>query len=295
MSRARTRVKVKETPITRRQAAAEFGRKKAKLRRQQSHKRYLLIGCAALVLSFGAGSWWMIHSGKFEQATAEANANFWQWTADIGFRLDQVTLTGRTHSDAKTVTKALGIKQGDPILGVSLAELKTRLESVAEIKTVTIERRLPNQIFIAVTERVPAALWQYEGNLQLIDREGVVLSREKYPEKLALPTVVGADAPKHMDELMALLDTVPSLKMDVAAAVRVGSRRWNIQLTRGIVIMLPEDEPVAAWKRFASLVETKELLTKAIKSVDMRMEDRIFIMPVEEKKSPITLTNMRDI
>ena len=223
-----------------------------------------------------------------------ASDRFWQATGEVGFRLDQVTLTGRNHANADEIKKALSVTQGEPLLAVSLPEMKARLEAVPEVKSVVIARDLPDRLSIVIAERVPVAIWQNDGNLQLVDREGVVLERSRYRENVTLPVVVGADAPKHMTELMALLDSVPSLKTDVVAAVRVGSRRWNIQLSRNIVVMLPEDAPDAAWKRFADLVESKGLLAKAIRTVDMRMEDRVFITPVEEKKNPITLTGARD-
>ncbi|MFZ4542213.1 MAG: cell division protein FtsQ/DivIB, partial [Rickettsiales bacterium] len=78
------------------------------------------------------------------------------------------------------------------------------------------------------------------------------------------------------------------------AAVRIGQRRWNVQLARDVVVMLPEEKPAEAWKRFATLVEKEALLSKAIRSVDMRVEDRVFIMPLEQQQNPITLTTARD-
>jgi cell division protein FtsQ len=129
----------------------------------------------------------------------------------------------------------------------------------------------------------------------LIDEDGMVLSRQRYPNVGILPVIVGQDAPKHVKEFAAVLARVPSLRQEVVAAVRVGERRWNIQLKRDIVVMLPEREPEAAWQRFAGLVQTEALLTKAIRSVDMRMEDRVFIMPSEQQQNPITLTTAKDV
>ena len=121
-----------------------------------------------------------------------------------------------------------------------------------------------------------------------------MLARDTYHEKMALPLVVGEDAPAHIGELMSMLESVPSLMADVTAAVRVGGRRWNIEINHEITVLLPEDAPEKAWARFAKLVAEKGLLTKAIRSVDMRMEDRVFIMPVEEHKNPVTQNNARD-
>lgn len=294
MSSSRARVKVKETPVTRAQAAAEFGRKKAKLRRKQWNRRAFMAGGAVLLVYVVVVSWMHMRNGRLEEAANHWSESFWLRTAGLGFRLDQVTLEGREHADAAAIRQALGIVQGAPILAVSLAEMKTRLEAVPEVKSVGITRVLPNQLAITIHERNPAAWWQQGGEQQLIDAEGVVLARSKYSDTLSLPVVVGEDAPKHVGELLALLNAAPGLKPDVVAAVRVGQRRWNVQLTREVVVMLPEENPVAAWKRFADLAEKDALLSKAIRSVDMRVEDRVFIMPIEQKQSPITLTTARE-
>jgi cell division protein FtsQ len=128
----------------------------------------------------------------------------------------------------------------------------------------------------------------------LVDAEGVVLSSEKYEAKETLPVIVGNDAPQHVRELLALLNAAPSVKPQVAAAVRVGDRRWNVRLANNVTVMLPEENAKAAWTRFSRLVDREGLLTKAIRSVDMRMEDRVFIMPLEQQQNPITLTTARD-
>jgi cell division protein FtsQ len=290
----RARVKVKQKGVTRAQAVQEFGRKKAKQRRQHIKRRMLMGGGLALIAYGLVGGWWLVYTGKFHEALTQANKGFWQTTANAGLRVDQVTLVGRKHADAKEIKAALNLKQGAPILAVELEAMKTRLLSIPEVKSAVITRTLPNQLTITISERKPSAWWQMGGVQKLIDAEGTVLARDKYNGKLSLPVVVGEDAPKHVSELLALLNIAPSLKPDVVAAVRIGKRRWNIELAHEVVVMLPEENPAAAWKRFAKLVEKEALLAKAIRSVDMRMEDRVFIMPLEQEKNPITLTTARD-
>jgi cell division protein FtsQ len=290
----RARVKVKQKGVTRAQAVEEFGRKKARQRRQQLKRRVLMGGGLALMAYGLIGSWWLMHTGKLQAAMQDSRAQFWQQTAALGFRVDQVTLTGRKHADAKEIKAALGMAQGAPILELSLDEMQGRLLAIPEIKSAMITRMLPNQLVVTIAERVPAAWWQKGGVQQLIDAEGKLLSRDKYQGKLVLPVVVGEDAPKHVGQLLALLNTAPSIKPDVVAAVRIGQRRWNVQLANEVVVMLPEENPGDAWKRFAELVEKEALMSKAIRSVDMRVEDRVFIMPLEQEKNPITLTTARE-
>lgn len=293
MSKRRARVQQKAMP-TRAQAVAEFGRKKAKLRRQQWKRRAFMMGGIGFASYALVGGYILYHTGRIQHAAEVTSQAFWQITADAGFTVQQVYLEGRVHADAASVKAALGVMQGTPILSVSLTEMRDRLEKIPEVKSVTITRALPDRIAVRLTERVPSALWQHEGETALVDAEGVVLAAEKYHGVKGLPVIVGDDAPKHVGELIALLDSTPALKPDVVAAVRIGARRWNVQLKRDIVVMLPEDSPGEAWKRFATLVDNQALLSKAVRSIDMRMEDRVFIMPVEENKSPVTLTNARD-
>ncbi len=290
----RARVNVKQKRVTRAQAVEEFGRKKAKQRRAHLKRRVLMVAAGIAVGYALIGGGWMFYTGQLQMAVAHINTRLWQQTAALGFRIDQVTLRGRTHASREDITAALGLTQGGPILAVSLADMKARLETITEVKSVRITRQLPNQLDIALIERVPAAWWQHQGVQRLIDADGVVLLRDKYNPKQPLPVVVGADATKHVGELLALLDAAPSLKPDVVAAVRVGNRRWNIQLPRDMVVMLPEDHPDRAWKRFAQLATKEALLSKAIRSVDMRVEDRVFIMPLEQQQNQITLTTARE-
>lgn len=290
----RAKVKVKAKSVTRAEAAAEFGRKKARQRRKLLKRRAVMVAACSLGAYALVGGWWLSHTGKLAHAYEVASVRWWELTSQAGFRIEQIELTGRTHADKQAVKTAIDVERGAPTLGVPLALIKQRLLAVPEIKSVEIVRDFPNKLAIHLTERMPVANWQHDGVQQLIDAEGVVLSRDKYRNARLLPVVVGADAPQHVSELLALLDSAPSIKPDVVAAVRVGSRRWNIQLTRDIVVMLPDENPLAAWKRFAALVEDKALLNKAVRSVDMRIDDRVFIMPAEEQKNPITLTGARD-
>lgn len=293
-TKKRARVKVKDKPVTRAQAAAEFGKKKARQKRKQMKRRAVYIACGALACYAMIWVWWLAYSGRMQDSMQGISDGFWQSTATAGLKVNQITLLGRKHADIEKVKAALGVKQGDPILAIPLADMEARLKQIPEIKSVSIRRQLPNQMIIALDERQPAAWWQQGGTLKLIDADGMVLMREKYRQKIDLPVVVGTDAPKHVSELLTLLNSVPSLKHDVVAAVRVGERRWNVELAHQVVVMLPEERPQEAWKRFATLAEKNALLSKAIRSVDMRLEDRVFIMPIEQKDNPVTLTTARE-
>lgn len=292
--RAKAKVKGGPKRTTRQEAQAQFHRKKQQQRMRQMRRRVGLTVAGVAFVSFLVASWRIEHSGALQQWAARVSGSAWQMTANAGFSVNQIYLTGRAHADAKVVKAALSVQPGDPILALPLAEMRAKLEAIPEVKSASISRQLPNKLVITLVERQPVAWWQHGDAHLLVDNDGVVLAKGNYPNINELPVLVGEDAPKHVREFTALLASEPSLQHDVVAGVRVGDRRWNVQLKREMTVMLPESSPDEAWHRFANLVRTQGLFTKAIRSVDMRLEDRVFIMPLEQQKSMITLTNARE-
>ncbi len=297
----RARIKVKpaagkaRATTTRHEAQAQFNRKKQIQHRRHMRRRVALAACGVVAVALAIGSWRMEHSGMLQRWAQQVSDAGWQLTADAGFSVNQVYLMGREHADASVVKAALGIQPGAAILQLPLKDMQAKLEAIPEVKSAFISRRLPDAISITLTERTPVAVWQHGDSRMLVDNDGVVLAKGNYPNAAQLPVVVGEDAPKHVRELTALLAAEPRLQHDVVAAVRIGDRRWNVQLKHDITVMLPEIAPDAAWKRFSALVQRDGLLNKAIRSVDMRMEDRVFIMPLEQKQNMITLTTAKDV
>ncbi|NBX04094.1 MAG: cell division protein FtsQ, partial [Alphaproteobacteria bacterium] len=94
--------------------------------------------------------------------------------------------------------------------------------------------------------------------------------------------IVGSDAPQHVAELMEILEQAPELATRFSSAIRVGERRWNIRLNGNVEVKLPEEEPTQAWKRLASLQAKEQLLDRAVKVIDLRVEDRLFIKLVPD-------------
>src|SRR3546814_7885883 len=80
-----------------------------------------------------------------------------------------------------------------------------------------------------------------QGVIQVIDRDGAVIPGVEPRRYAHLPLVVGSDAPAHAAMLIAVMNSEPELRERVTAAVRVGGRRWNIQIEGRIDVRLPED------------------------------------------------------
>lgn len=292
---ARKRTRAMGSKNARQRASADISRRKAKQKRMSVLRKRGIIAAGVVTVAYGAfGIWWLAANDSVSKAQAVTHAYLWGMTAKAGFEVKQVYLEGREHLGQEELRTALGMVQGDPILSLPLREMQERLKALPEVRNAEVRRKLPDALYVTIEERKPIALWQRAGEYAVIDRDGVVLNRKVADMPQGALLVVGNDAPKHMKGLMELLAAAPALAHEVEAAVRVGERRWNIRLKQGVTVMLPESDAKDAWTHFAGLADKERLLTKAIRTVDMRLEDRVFVTPVQQPDSPKVLTSARD-
>ncbi|HKW52273.1 MAG TPA: FtsQ-type POTRA domain-containing protein [Stellaceae bacterium] len=206
-------------------------------------------------------------------------------TARYGLAVGNVQVEGRRRASREAVLNAVAVARGTPILAVDPADAKQRLEAVPWIRSASVERRFPDTLHIRLVERQPLAFWQQHGKLVLIDRDGVVIPTERLDSFGNLIVLVGPDAPAHGAELIDMLQTEPALAAHVAAAVRVGGRRWNLRLDNNVDIALPEDDP-AGWRRLAQLERSDGILEREIQEVDLRLPDRLVVRTATEPPKP---------
>lgn len=197
--------------------------------------------------------------------------------AVIGLRVQHIDIEGRTNTPEALLLKTLGLTKGEPILGFSLDRARQRIETLSWIKQATVERRLPNTIVVNIEERRPFAIWQDNGKFELIDRAGNVVGHKDIANFHNLPLVVGPGAPDAAAALIDALNARPTLQKYVVAAVRVGERRWNLLMSSGVNVMLPEGHEVVALDRLMQLQQGHDLLNRPLAAIDMRLPDRLVV------------------
>jgi len=189
----------------------------------------------------------------------------------------EVLVRGRELTARDDLIAALDIRAGMPILAIDMAEARQRVESLGWVKSAKLARRLPDTIYLQIEERRALALWQNQGRVALIDRDGEVIQRHELERYAALPLVVGEDAPRHAAQLLDLLRTYPAVEGQVEAAVRVSGRRWNLVLRNGIDIRLPADDVAQALDRLAEYQREHALFERDVVAVDLRVPDRLIV------------------
>ncbi len=120
-----------------------------------------------------------------------------------------------------------------------------------------------------------------------VDRDGVIVPGEPGVGLDKLIVLVGSDAPKEGTALLDMLATEPELAPRVAAAVRIGGRRWNVRFDNNIDVALPEENVIAAWHHLAELERSDAILERDIEMVDLRLPDRL-VVRVPHAEAPKT-------
>jgi cell division protein FtsQ len=207
-------------------------------------------------------------------------------TGRLGLTIQDIEVEGRSVTPRDEILSAIGAGRGTPILGVDPARVKRDLESLPWIRTASVERKLPDTLYIRLIERQPLALWQHQGKMALIDQDGAVVENAPLERYADLLLVVGDDAPKNAGALIPILETQPDLMHRVTAAVRVAERRWNLELDNSITVELPETDIADAWTRLGRIDQEHALLARDIDQVDLRLADRVVVRAVPEPPKP---------
>ncbi len=195
-----------------------------------------------------------------------------------GFKITQVDLSGQNHVTPAEILSAAGIKSTTSLLLVDADATRQKLEEMPWIASASVRKLYPDRIEIAVVEREAYALWQVNGEIRVIAKDGMPIAPySDDPRYVNLPIVVGEGAQKKVQEIVDALGRVPAVRDQVRAAILVAERRWTLKLRNGIDIRLPETGIDAALLEVADLDREKKLLSRDITIVDLRLPDRVVV------------------
>lgn len=207
-------------------------------------------------------------------------------TADAGFAISAVRITGQREIDEGDVLDTLSIHSGQSLFFYNAAAARERLRTLPWVKDVSVMKLYPATLRVIIEERVPTALWQkgLHDPVEIIDGAGNVIDSHIEARYLRLPRVVGDGAETRVAEISSLLDDVPELQKKVRASMLVSQRRWDLFLDNGVQVMLPETGTQRALAELQDADSRYGLLSKAITVVDLRLPDRMVLRLTDEAK-----------
>ncbi len=199
-------------------------------------------------------------------------------TSSSGFTVDEILVDGRKYSDSDALLALINVQKGDPIFALNPVDAKEQIERISWVKSVRVERRLPNTVYVALIEREPVALWQEGDSVSVIDAEGNVLTQSNLTAFKALPMIRGDGAPAKAEALFSALSKFPKFEKQADHMVLIDDRRWDIVLKSGIRIKLPEKKVSDALDHLMKRHEENHLLMQdTVSDIDARYKGRLIV------------------
>ena len=199
------------------------------------------------------------------------------------FMVQTIAITGADEALTAQVDTALPIAFPVSSFDLDLEAMRRTVEALDRVKSASVKVGQGGALQVAVTPRVPVALWRDGTTLRLIDADGVESGTvPTRADRLDLPLIAGDGAEQNIAEALALYAGSGPLRDRVRGVVRMGERRWDIVLDRDQRILLPDDGAVQAFERIIALNEAQDMLARDVVVVDMRNAQRPTLRMNEE-------------
>jgi cell division protein FtsQ len=199
-----------------------------------------------------------------------------------GFTLASVDIEGRKILTDDEILAALGHKPGQSLVFLDANAARERLMQNPLVLSATVRKLYPDKVAISIVERQPFALWQRGEKMSVIASDGTVIEGVAEGRFADLPLFVGQGADTSAKSLLAALKPYPELRKNIYAMVRVGERRWNLRLTNGMDVKLPEEGQDEAIALLVKLEAGQKLFERDITEVDLRRFDRVTVRLSDE-------------
>jgi cell division protein FtsQ len=237
----------------------------------------IVVAAAGLV---GSGIW-LWRSGQVDRLAQMIERSVVESMVGSRLTVQQITLAGRHRAPPEELLAALAVNRGDPILIVDLKAAHARLQALGWVRNATLSRLLPDRLHIKIDERVPIARWQRQGEIVLIDGEGAEIAKHGLDPYRRLPRVIGKGAAPLAAGLLDVLAGEPELYRRVRWASLIRERRWDVGLTEGLIIRLPESDIRKEWQRLSRLQRSEKILSKDLALIDLRIPGRLILRLTE--------------
>jgi cell division protein FtsQ len=226
----------------------------------------LFIGLVGVVSGLIAG-------GYAGRAVASVENAVYGTMAEAGFAIHDIALTGNERTSDEEVRAAIGMKVGEPIFAADPAQARAALMRLPWVSDADVQRTLPDKIAVRVVEKRPFAMWRIGSGFAVVERSGAVIVKAEPAAFKHLPVLVGDGAPEAAAPLIDALAPDKAVNARLAAIARIGGRRWDLILSGGVTVRLPEEGWEAQLGELERLIVERGILERDIEMIDLRYPD----------------------
>ena len=199
-----------------------------------------------------------------------------------GFSVEHINISGANKKTQKLIFENIGITKGEGVFKLSTQEIFSNISKITWIKSLVVQKILPNSINIKIEERTPIAIFQNGSDAVLIDEAGNFIEKIK-TRYLGIPIISGENANVNVKYILDLISKYKDLRDNLDSLTYIRERRWNIVLS-GIKVLLPETEIEKALEVLSIILKTGKINKNTVNQIDLRTPENVIF-------SKLKLTN----
>jgi len=267
---------------------------KVRARRASHHRNrriLVLLSKIALVLAVCAGIYYGVRTGL---------SRFFFDNAEYRLSTIEVQTDGTLQRDQ--VLKFAQLREGINIFSVNLAQIHDRLQQLPQVDDVQVERKMPNEIDIHITERKPIAWITSEKAVAnpfvsdaafLIDARGILMKEKKLlPEYLALPLIVGCSSealvPGKVVDSFEAKTALALLRLTTTSFMQTRFQIREVDVSKGYCLLVTDKNHVQVMFGFEDLETQMQRLEQFLVYSDDSQREIATVNLLVARNIPVT-------
>ena len=246
----------------------DLSRLRRNQRRVQVQRLFVVLRNVALVAVVAAGGLWA-----------------WRHTqSDARFGVRTIDVIGAVHTPKEAIDLATSRYVGSNLFRIDIDRVQHDLRSLGWVRSVHVEKALPDTLRIRITERQPVALVRINERLMYVDHEGVAfaeLSPKVGDEDLPLiADAYGTELVRSVQLLTMLHERDPELYSRVSEVWPIAPRGFAIFDRELSAVVYANAEDISAKYRSLRAVLRADN-NPSIEYADLRFAERVIVKGLE--------------
>ena len=205
------------------------------------------------------------------------------------FLINLIKIDGVNHRISNEIRSVMNLDLPISSYDFDLENIKSKVQLMNIVETANLFIA-DNIIHVEILERKPSIIWQNNDSLEILDANGISISSVNSRDKhLNLPLIAGQGANKHVKEALFIYHHNLIFSEQLIGLVRVGNRRWNMDLINNRRVMLPSEGVNKALKKMIELNLVYEFSSKNFNVLDFRNINRVIIRKNNEPTQTIEI------
>ncbi len=195
-------------------------------------------------------------------------------------KVKKIEVVNASKSIEDYIISQLKFVEGANLSNLDIYEIKRYIETIPWITRASVRRKYPSVLKIKLLEFNPFFVWQMGDRNYIVDGKNRILPKSYLSKMENVITIKdGKEALLHSSKIRFLIyQDLRVLKL--VKYLEYKDYRWNIVLSNGVVIKMPEKGEQEAWNLLLQYNRNKDILSRKIEYIDLRIKDTLVIEPL---------------